>query len=96
MRLYSWKINRLRAASRWLPDWLTCVQPDVLCLQETRCGSDDLLEDARHPAGYARGIAAAARHGYSGVATFCRTPPTGWRVGLGLERFDVEGRVLVA
>ncbi len=95
MRLYSWNVNGLRAAATsGLPDWLARTQPDVLCLQETRCGPGDLPEDLRRPAGYHTSWVSANRKGYSGVATFSRLPPIAWRAGLGIERFDVEGRVL--
>jgi exodeoxyribonuclease-3 len=45
--------------------------------------------------GYSSYWAAADRAGYSGVATFCREPSYGWTAGLGVERFDTEGRVLI-
>ena len=38
----------------------------------------------------------AERPGYSGVALLCKEPPLFVSKGLGEERFDVEGRVLVA
>jgi exodeoxyribonuclease-3 len=95
MRLYSWNVNGLRAAvSKGLPGWLASLQPDVLCLQETRCGPDDLPEELRRIAGYHSTWAPATRQGYSGVVTFSRLPPVAWRAGLGIARFDAEGRVL--
>ena len=38
----------------------------------------------------------AERRGYSGVSIFSRLQPIDVRRGLGIDRFDVEGRVLVA
>jgi exodeoxyribonuclease III len=96
MRLYSWNVNGIRSAARQgLLTWLAHERPDVLCLQETRAWSTMLSEELLHPDGYHSYWANAERMGYSGVATFSREQPRRWQTGLGLPRFDCEGRVLV-
>jgi exodeoxyribonuclease-3 len=96
VRLYSFNVNGVRAAAKkGLLDWLDDVQPDVLCLQETKADPAALPDDLVHPRGYHGHWAAAEKKGYSGVATLCRTPPSSWRAGLGIQRFDSEGRVVV-
>jgi exodeoxyribonuclease-3 len=96
MRLYSWNVNGIRAAlGRGLIEWLLCERPDVLCLQETKARPEDLPQSAREPNGYQSFWAAAVRRGYSGVATYARCPVKSWRTGLGIARFDDEGRVLM-
>ncbi|MEO6571337.1 MAG: exodeoxyribonuclease III [Ilumatobacteraceae bacterium] len=44
MRIVTWNINSLRARQERVEEWLQEVQPDVLCLQETK------LADAAFPA----------------------------------------------
>lgn len=97
MRVYSWNINGLRASlqRRVLP-MVEQLQPDILCLQETRVDPADLPHELPWPAGYAYSWAAAQRKGYSGVATLTQRPVSSWTAGLGIERFDTEGRVLIA
>jgi exodeoxyribonuclease-3 len=96
MHLYSWNINGLRAAlARKSLDWVRQAAPDVVCLQETRMSSSVLSEAVQHLYGYPGYWAMADRAGYSGVATFCREPVVHWSAGMGIPRFDVEGRVLI-
>lgn len=97
MRLFSWNVNGVRAAMRkGLLDWLSAEQPDVLCLQETKADPSGLPADLVSPPSYSSRWAVAERKGYSGVATYSRVPVRAWTVGLGIERFDSEGRVVAA
>ena len=70
MRLATWNVNSIIARLPRLLEWLEQVQPDVLCLQETKCSDDSFPSaDLRH-----RGYAAAA-HGdgrWNGVAILSR------------------------
>jgi exodeoxyribonuclease-3 len=96
VRLVSWNVNGIRSAVRkgfW--EWLDSETPDVLCLQETRIHPAQLTEPMEHPPDYHAIWHSAARRGYSGVATFCRTEPRAVKVGFGPPLFDVEGRVLI-
>jgi exodeoxyribonuclease-3 len=96
VRLYSWNINGMRASlKKGLPEWLAATGAEVLCVQETKCDPATLPTDGLRPAGYHGHWAVAERKGYSGVATFCREPAESWRIGLGIERFDGEGRVVM-
>jgi exodeoxyribonuclease III len=97
MRIFSWNVNGFRSAvTRGLMDWWLTERPDLLCLQETRTDPELLPAELRSPDGYASHWAVAERLGYSGVATFSRVPVDAWRAGLGIPRFDREGRVVVA
>ena len=96
MRLYSWNVNGIRsAASRGFLSWLDAEKPDVLCLQETKASLTDLPQTIVEPAHYTSYWAEGQRRGYSGVATYTKRPVALWRTGLGLDRFDTEGRVVV-
>jgi exodeoxyribonuclease-3 len=40
MRCATWNVNSLKARLPLLERWLSVVQPDVLCLQETKLADD--------------------------------------------------------
>ncbi|MCK9357994.1 MAG: exodeoxyribonuclease III [Dehalococcoidia bacterium] len=97
MRLISWNVNGIRAAAKsGLLDVLRGAGADALCLQETRAHPDQVVSSLREPEGYSSFWAFAERRGYSGVALFSRVLPVEVTTGLGVPRFDAEGRVLIA
>ena len=97
MRLISWNVNGIRAAAKsGLLDVLRGTGADALCLQETRAQPDQVVSSLREPEGYSTFWAFAERRGYSGVALFSRVLPMEVTSGLGIPRFDAEGRVLIA
>ena len=96
MKLYSWNVNGIRAAERkGFLDWLDQTQPDILCLQETKARVDQLGSSLIEDHGYHTYWHSADKAGYSGVATFCKEEPYFVQEGLGIDRFDAEGRVLI-
>jgi len=97
MRLVSWNVNGIRAAAkRGLAEWLRASDADVFCLQETKAHPDQVDESLRKPEGFSTYWAFAERRGYSGVALFLRGQPLEVTSGLGIPRFDTEGRVITA
>lgn len=95
MKLISWNVNGLRAVLRKnFLEYLDAEKPDVLCLQETKCGPDDV--EQLWPASYTTYWHTAQKKGYAGTALFTRTRPLGVTQGLGLAKHDGEGRVLTA
>lgn len=96
MKLISWNVNGIRAIARkGFLDWLAAEEPDVLCLQETKAMPEQVPTNVRHPPGYRSHWNSAERKGYSGVMTYSRSEPMCVKMGLGTEKFDVEGRVLM-
>ena len=95
MRIFSWNVNGLRAVvKKGFFDWLESEGPDVVCLQEIKARTEDLDEKILNPKGYHAFWNPAERKGYSGVAIFTKKKPVAVHLGLGIERFDCEGRVL--
>ena len=96
MKLISWNVNGVRAVvKKGFLDWLDQAQPDILCLQETKAHVDQLTAEILTDHGYHTSWHSGERRGYSGVATFCKEEPLYVQEGLGIERYDAEGRVLV-
>jgi exodeoxyribonuclease-3 len=97
MRLLSWNVNGLRAIYRkGFLDWLMKESPDLLCLQETRLGKDQVPLELKDLPGYISYFSAGERKGYGGVALYTRIKPQSVGLGLGIEGFDDEGRAIVA
>ncbi len=95
MKIISWNINGLRAALlKNALDWVWTQQPDALCLQEIKVHPSQLKEEQRNFPGYDVIWNPAQKLGYSGVATFLRTPAVETQLGMDMMRFDMEGRVI--
>ena len=96
MKLYSWNVNGIRAVQKkGFVDWVLQETPDVLCLQETKAHFHQLDEELTNIEGYYSYWNAPARKGYSGVATYTREKPVSVRYGIGVDRYDEEGRIIV-
>jgi len=97
IEILCWNVNGIRAVERkgFLP-WLSRTSPDILCLQEVKAQADQLPREVYQPSGYHAYWDFPERKGYSGVATFTRVEPVGVENGFGIEKFDVEGRVITA
>lgn len=69
---------------------------DIICLQEIKADVDQLSEELKNIPGYYSYFCSAAKKGYSGVAIYSKIKPSNVIKQLGEERFDVEGRTLIA
>ncbi len=97
MRLVSWNVNGLRAITKkGFVEWFHETQPDILGLQEIKSEPSQLSEEVRAPVGYhAYFSPSRTRKGYSGVALYSKRPPLKVEYGIGIERFDSEGRIII-
>jgi len=95
VKLVSWNINGLRAVLRKnFLDFLAEEDPDILCVQETKAGPNDV--EQLWPASYTTYWNVARKKGYSGTAVFSKVRPLQVSTGIGKTRHDREGRVLTA
>jgi exodeoxyribonuclease III len=96
MKLLCWNVNGLRAVlKKGFLDWFHKESADIVCLQEVKTQKEQLDQALMEVADYESYWCSAERKGYSGVATFTKRRPMQVQYGLGIPRFDVEGRVLV-
>ncbi|MBU0985511.1 MAG: exodeoxyribonuclease III [candidate division Zixibacteria bacterium] len=96
IKIYSWNVNGIRAVHRkGALAWFLRDRPDILCLQETKAQPDQLPDELSDIAGYRKCFVSAERKGYSGVGVFTRRRPEAVIEGLGIERFDREGRTVI-
>jgi len=98
MKLLSWNVNGIRAVERkGFLDWLDAEQPDVLCLQETKAHPEQLSKQLiDHELYHSYWHSATSKKGYSGVAIFSKKEPISVKSKFGIEKFDQEGRILMA
>jgi exodeoxyribonuclease-3 len=95
VKITTWNVNGYRAVLRKKAlDWVPEVDPDVLCLQEIKVQRDQLTDKQATLEGYEPTWNPAERKGYSGTATFHKTPPDSVEKGFGIEKFDIEGRLI--
>lgn len=92
MKLVSWNVNGLRAALKNnFMDSLSSMDPDVMCLQETRVSPHEINIPLE---GYHMFWNTAKKRGYSGTAVFSRREPLGVTYGMGIDEHDAEGRII--
>ncbi len=101
MRFLSWNVNGIRAISKKevlgkkdFLKWLKKESPDALCLQETKANPDQLTKEVLEPKGYSSYWSSAEKKGYSGVVTYLKGEPAEVYHGIGIDKFDSEGRVV--
>jgi exodeoxyribonuclease III len=96
VRVVTFNANGIRsAAKKGFFDWLRVMQPDFVCIQETKAQCDQLRHDEIFfPASYYCVYADALKKGYSGVAIYARVPPLDVKRVLAFTTADEEGRYL--
>ena len=95
MKIITYNVNGIRSAiKKGLFDWLEDHDYDVICLQETKAHSGNVPVLLLNSIGYHHCWHSAKRKGYSGVATFSKMKPRHVELGMGLDKYDVEGRVI--
>ena len=77
-------------------DWLKEVNPDIVCLQEIKAQNEQIPVFDFVEAGYINFWFPAKRKGYSGAAILTKTEPDKVVYGMGIEKYDDEGRFLRA
>ena len=96
MKLFSWNVNGVRAIEKkGFLDWLSSESPDILCIQETKAKFEQLPDTLQNIDGYFSYWHSAEKLGYSGVATFSKQEPLHVQYGIGIDKYDKEGRVII-
>jgi exodeoxyribonuclease III len=97
IRILSWNVNGIRAVhKKGFLDLFKKEKPDILCVQETKAQQEQLPDELINVEGYHSYFSSAVRKGYSGVAIYTKAEPVSIKKGFGIEKFDSEGRVLIA
>jgi exodeoxyribonuclease III len=96
--IISWNVNGLRAvAKKGQFDRILEAEPDILCLQETKCLPEQLPDEVKNPPGYHSYFHFPnEKRGYSGVAIYTKEKPIRVTNDLGIQEMDQEGRLIMA
>ncbi len=99
MKIISWNTNGLRATAKqgFFTPLFKDEKVDILCLQETKAEPHQLEPETRDVPGYSSYFSySKGRKGYSGVAIYSKIKPNEVFYGIGIKKFDDEGRILGA
>lgn len=96
-KLISFNVNGIRAIIQkdFVQD-IRNLNPDILCLQETKAQDDQVQEALIELSEYHLVSNSAVRKGYSGTAILSKEKPLNVSYGIGIEEHDQEGRVISA
>ena len=70
-------------------EFFDTIDADVFCIQEVKASKEQY---DFHPEGYFEYLFEAERKGYSGTLVFSKIEPVSVTYGIGIEKFDIEGR----
>jgi exodeoxyribonuclease-3 len=95
MKIISWNVNGIRAIVKkdFFKD-LDLMDPDILCIQETKAQDGQVAEALEPLKGYHIYSSSAERPGYSGTAVLTKKEPLTVTRGINIKEHDNEGRVL--
>jgi len=95
MKILSYNVNGIRAAvKKGFLDWLKVENPDILCIQETKAQPEQIPILDFAALGYQTYIFSAQKKGYSGVAILSKLEPDNVEYGMGIQKYDFEGRMI--
>jgi exodeoxyribonuclease-3 len=96
-KIITYNVNGIRAAiSKDLLGWLQTVSPDIVCFQETKAQPEQIPVMEFEALGYKSYWFSAKKKGYSGVALLSKQEPDNVIAGMGIQKYDDEGRFIRA
>jgi exodeoxyribonuclease-3 len=94
MRIATWNVNSIKQRLDNVAAWLSARQPDILCLQETKCVDAAFPREAFEALGY--NVAIHGQKAFNGVAFLSKLPFDEVTPGLLGDDTDVQARFLEA
>ena len=96
-KIISYNVNGIRAAlKKGFAEWLQKENPDIVCIQETKAQPEQIDSLLFEHLGYKTYWFSAQKKGYSGVGIMTKTVPDHVEYGMGIEKYDFEGRFIRA
>lgn len=96
-RIISYNVNGIRAAiKKGFLEWISAVDADIICLQEIKAQIEQIPVLEFEALGYRTYWYSAQKKGYSGVAILSKETPDHVEYGMGIEKYDFEGRFIRA
>lgn len=97
IKLSSWNVNGLRAVlKKGFLESLSEINADIIGLQETKLQDDQIEDEMVNPVHYNHEVwsHSTVKKGYSGVVSYSKEIPLNMEEGIGIKKFDDEGRVV--
>lgn len=96
IRLISWNVNGMNAViKKGFFDSFKQLDADIFAIQETKLQPSKITDEMKHIKGYTSFWShSTVKKGYSGVGIYTRLKPVNVRHGIGIKRYDEEGRIL--
>ncbi|MBC6415143.1 MAG: exodeoxyribonuclease III [Bdellovibrionales bacterium] len=96
MKIATWNINGFRACfKKGLLDFLQKNSPELVCLQETKAHPDQLTKEQKKIYPFEYWSSCGTKKGYSGTLILSQKPALNISYGMGIKKFDWEGRILI-
>lgn len=96
-KIISYNVNGIRAAlKKGFAEWLQNENPDIVCIQETKAQPEQIDSELFKSLGYYSYWFSAQKKGYSGVGILTKTEPDRIEYGMGIQKYDDEGRFIRA
>jgi exodeoxyribonuclease-3 len=96
-KILSYNVNGIRAAlKKDFIGWLKSENPDILGIQETKAQPEQIDDELFKKLGYHCYWFSAQKKGYSGVGILTKIKPKHVEYGMGIEKYDFEGRFIRA
>ena len=95
-QISSYNLNGIRASiNKGLVDWLKIQNPDIICFQEVKANLNQIDINIFTDLGYKYVYwHSAQKKGYSGVAVLSKIEAISYQEGIGIEKYDNEGRFI--
>lgn len=96
-KVISYNVNGIRAAlNKGFIEWLKIENPDFVLIQETKAHKEQVETSLFDEIGYKHFWFSAEKKGYSSVAVLSKEEPDFVQKGIGIEKYDFEGRTIRA
>ncbi len=96
IKIISWNVNGLRAVMK--KDFhksLKNMDADIVAIQETKIQEPQLTEEMKNIEGYESYWSfSTVKKGYSGIGVYTRIKPRNVKYGIGVSKYDDEGRII--
>ena len=97
INIVSWNVNGIRAIiKKDFFESIKTLNPDILCLQETKAQDLELKKAVQPLSGYHAYANSANKKGYAGTALLSKTKPKALTNDIGNAEHDAEGRIQCA
>ncbi|MBV8745134.1 MAG: exodeoxyribonuclease III [Xanthobacteraceae bacterium] len=94
MRIATWNVNSIKQRVENAVAWLSATQPDVVCMQETKCVDNAFPREAFEDLGY--NVAVHGQKAFNGVAILSKLPLEDVKPGLPGDDEDDHARFMEA